>query len=76
MLFAGIAEKVSGILMVPLEDVKPEVSLDDLGLDSLIAVELRNWLVRECSIAISVMDISNSASVQDLADKVAARMAR
>ncbi|GAB7365805.1 hypothetical protein MBLNU230_g7138t1 [Neophaeotheca triangularis] len=76
VLFAGIAEKVSGILMVPLEDVKPEVSLDDLGLDSLIAVELRNWLVRECSIAISVIDISNSASVQDLADKVAARMAR
>lgn len=45
-----------------------------LGLDSLIAVELRNWLVRELEISLSVIDIADSTSVKDLSDKVAARM--
>lgn len=76
ILFAGIAEKVSSILMVPPEDVTPEVSLEDLGLDSLIAVELRNWLVRELGVAISVIDIANSSSVGELSEKVTGRIVR
>jgi acyl carrier protein len=74
ILYAGIKEKISSILMVPAEDIKPDARLEDLGLDSLISVELRNWLVRELAISISVIDIADSASVSDLADKVAARM--
>lgn len=74
VLYAGIADKISSILMVSREDVKPERPLQDLGLDSLIAVELRNWLVRELEISLSVIDIADSTSVKDLSDKVAARM--
>lgn len=74
VLFTGIAEKVSSILMVPLDDIKPHTSLDDLGLDSLIAVELRNWLVRELGVSISVIEIANSASIRDLADQISTRI--
>jgi acyl carrier protein len=74
ILYAVIKQKISNILMVPMEDIKPDARLEDLGLDSLISVELRNWLVRELAISISVIDIADSASVSDLADKVAARM--
>jgi acyl carrier protein len=74
ILYARIADQISGILMVPREDVKPDKPLEDLGLDSLIAVEPRNWLVRELEISLSVIDIADSTSVRHLSDKVAARM--
>lgn len=74
ILYGGIADKISSILMVPREDVKTDLPLVDLGLDSLVAVELRNWLVRELGITISVIDIADSKSAIDLSDKVAARM--
>lgn len=74
ILYTGIKEKISSILMVAAEDIRPDACLEDLGLDSLIAVELRNWLVRELGVSISVIDIADSASVGDLSDKVAVRM--
>jgi acyl carrier protein len=69
ILYNGIKEKISSILMAPIEDIKPDARLEDLGLD-----ELRNWLVRELGISISVIDIADSASVSDLSERVAARM--
>ena len=74
VLYAGVADKISSILVVPREEVKSERPLQDLGLDSLIAVELRNWLVRELEISLSVINIADSTSVKDLSDKIAARM--
>jgi acyl carrier protein len=74
VLYAGIADKISSILMIPREDVRPDRPLEDLGLDSLISVKLRNWLVCELEISLSVIDIADSTSVKDLSDKVAARM--
>ena len=74
VLYAGIADKISSILMIPREDVRPDRPLEDLGLDSLISVELRNWLVPELEISLSVIDIADGTSVKDLSDKVAARM--
>ncbi|GAW16235.1 hypothetical protein ANO14919_056580 [Xylariales sp. No.14919] len=39
---------------------------DQLGVDSLIAVEIQSWLAKELGVDLSVMRILNSISIQDL----------
>jgi hypothetical protein len=73
-LHAGVADKISSILMIPREDVKAHAPLEDLGPDSSIEIELRNWSVREPGVSIPLIDIAHSSSVSNLADRVAAWM--
>lgn len=45
---AHFIEKLSRLLMVPLEDFEPDVkAIADYGLDSMIGAELRNWIFKE-----------------------------
>ena len=37
-----IVSKTSSLLMIPAEDVAPSKSMSDHGIDSLVAVEMRN----------------------------------
>ena len=46
-------EKLSRLLMVPLEDFEPDVkAIADYGLDSMIGAELRNWIFKEFALDI------------------------
>ncbi|KAK2590623.1 hypothetical protein QQS21_011689 [Conoideocrella luteorostrata] len=46
-------------------------SLSSYGVDSLVAVELRNWITSNVTSNASVFDITQSASITDLAKKLA-----
>ncbi|KAF4624751.1 hypothetical protein G7Y89_g13418 [Cudoniella acicularis] len=41
----AIMEQTAGLLMIPFESIEPRKSVAEYGVDSLIAVELRNWFV-------------------------------
>lgn len=73
ILLNGLTQKISSMMMVPVEDLKPGRAIADFGLDSLVAVELRNFIARELSASVPVMDIVGSVSLQSLADLVASR---
>ncbi|KAF6832303.1 polyketide synthase [Colletotrichum plurivorum] len=45
------------------------------GVDSLVAVEIRNWLAAQMGIGLSVLDLIQAPSLADLADCVARRIA-
>ncbi|KAK5992090.1 Highly reducing polyketide synthase azaB [Cladobotryum mycophilum] len=55
-------------------DVDAEVPLTSYGIDSLVAVELRNWVVLNVVSEISIFDITQSTSLNDLASRIKERL--
>lgn len=55
----------------PLSDKTPLV---DLGVDSLVAVDLRTWLLKELKVDMPVLKILGGASTSDLVGDVMERL--
>ncbi|KAB2571677.1 Reducing polyketide synthase PKS2 [Lasiodiplodia theobromae] len=72
----ALLEKLSAILTVPLEDMDADAerSVTTYGLDSLNAIELRNWIAREVrGVNLQVLELLTSGSVRALAGVVVKR---
>lgn len=52
-----IVKVVSDMLFVDVESIDPAKSVADLGVDSLIAAELRNWFLQALGASISMLDL-------------------
>ncbi|KAJ6789982.1 hypothetical protein PWT90_02938 [Aphanocladium album] len=69
----ALQKKMARALMMPAEDVDVEKQMAAYGVDSLIAVDLRNWFLRETGVDVSTFDIVQAPSLTALAGKVAVR---
>ena len=56
------------------EPMEPAKALASYGLDSLAAVEMRNWVRMELGAELSTLEITYAASLSALADKVVAKL--
>ncbi|KAK2770047.1 polyketide synthase [Colletotrichum kahawae] len=72
-LLDSLAEKVSSITMMSREDVTPTRSLIEYGLDSLVSVELRNWIKREYGADLALTQIVGAPDLEALAEVIVAR---
>lgn len=66
----GLLDKLSAILMVPAADMDAARSVTTYGLDSLNAIELRNWITRELHANLQVLELLSSGSLRNLAAQV------
>ncbi|KAJ6104774.1 hypothetical protein N7523_011094 [Penicillium sp. IBT 18751x] len=64
-------QKLQSALQADAEKLNLDSSPDELGVDSLIAVDLRSWFIKELGVDIPVLKIFNAASIRDLLDVVA-----
>lgn len=69
----GITKKLVDIFMIAEAEVSPSLGLADYGVDSLVAVELRNMLALRAGSETSIFDIMQSTSITSLASTVAAK---
>ncbi|KAK4866744.1 hypothetical protein LT330_007907 [Penicillium expansum] len=70
----AVIEKLSEMFATPVSEIDPCMPLSRYGVDSLVAVELRNWLVAQSGCEMSIFDVMGSASLSALADKIADRL--
>ena len=69
----AIATKLSEDFMIPADDIDPAQPVSAFGVDSLVAVELRNWLLSQTKAEVSIFDVVQSKSLTALSTQIAVR---
>ncbi|KAI5241809.1 putative polyketide synthase [Aureobasidium subglaciale] len=67
---SALVQKLAGIFMLDAAEISPSSSVVELGVDSLVAVELRNLLALRAGAQVSIFDIMQSTSLLGLSEKV------
>jgi len=68
-----IARKVAAVMGIDTSDVRMEESLSKYGVDSLSAVELRNWLWKEMKATVRLFELLADIPIKDLAENIATK---
>lgn len=55
IILTAVTSKVASILLIPVDEVDPKKSVAGYGLDSLVAIEIRNWITRELEANLQVL---------------------
>jgi hypothetical protein len=66
----GMMDKVSAVLMVPRDEMDQSRPIVVYGLDSLVAIEIRNWITRELEASLQVLELLTSSSITALAGTI------
>lgn len=63
----GVLEKLSEVLTIPVQDLDVARNITSYGLDSLTAIELRNWIAKELRANLQILELLSSGTIDDLA---------
>ncbi|EFY96790.1 Acyl carrier protein-like protein [Metarhizium robertsii ARSEF 23] len=66
-LLGALMDKVSSITMIDRDEVEADAPLANYSLDSLVSVELRNWIRRETGVDLPLAKLVRSANLRAVA---------
>ena len=69
----GLMAKTATLCNIPAEDVSSANPLSHYGMDSLIAVEMRNWIFREMDCTVPILELLANEPLLQLSAKIAKR---
>ncbi|CAG7997677.1 unnamed protein product [Penicillium salamii] len=73
VIVAALVNQIVAHTGVPVENVSTVKSLQDYGIDSLAAVELKNWISKEMESVVPIFELMSAESLDVLAAKIAGR---
>ena len=69
---AVVAKKISNLILLPVEDLRPEQPLGQFGLDSMLAAEFRTFVFKALGVDVPFMTLlAKDTSVDGLAQLIA-----
>ncbi|RYP47319.1 hypothetical protein DL768_006621 [Monosporascus sp. mg162] len=75
IVLGALAARLARAMLIPPGDVEPSKPLSNYGVDSLMAVDLRNWIRREFGATISPADIQGGLPIARIADLIVTKSA-
>jgi NAD(P)-dependent dehydrogenase (short-subunit alcohol dehydrogenase family)/aryl carrier-like protein len=69
----AIQAQLSSLLVVSKDDIDPKKPIHKYGVDSLVAVEMKNWFMKGVGADVGTADILGHSGISELAAKVATR---
>ncbi|KJZ71022.1 hypothetical protein HIM_09587 [Hirsutella minnesotensis 3608] len=69
-----IGDRICELMLKPAGDINLEMSLAQIGIDSLMATELRRWFRQVWGVQVTVLEMTSLASVSQLANVVAEKL--
>ncbi|KAG9850283.1 putative polyketide synthase, partial [Aureobasidium melanogenum] len=67
VLYGALVTKLAAVLMLSVEEMEPSAAVASYSLDSLAAIEVRNWIAREADANVQVLELLTSPSLMELA---------
>lgn len=73
VIIQAIVEKFAVFLDRPIEDVSLDQPLATFGMDSLVSIEVKNWMVRSFEVTLQASEVTGAASIPLLAELIVSR---
>ncbi|KAF4207594.1 hypothetical protein CNMCM8927_002671 [Aspergillus lentulus] len=73
VIFSVLSRKIAAHLSVPIESIDASRPITEYGIDSHMAVELRNWIAKTMESTVPILDILASSTLLDLAGKISSK---
>jgi zearalenone synthase (highly reducing iterative type I polyketide synthase) len=67
----ALVRRTAEILQIPTSEVDPAKPLYHYGVDSLTAIEVRNWISRELKANVALLEIVSAVPIREFAAKIA-----
>lgn len=74
MVCAGLRAMMARAMSMPEEDIDVGRPPKAYGVDSLVAVGIRNWIGASCEVDVSVFELLSDASIYETAEGVVAKL--
>ena len=66
IILEAFVKKLSNMMGLGQEDIDPARLLTSYGVDSLVAIEIRNWIHQELHVEVKVFELSGSETILEL----------
>jgi emericellamide synthase (highly reducing iterative type I polyketide synthase) len=73
MILDAIKLKLARLLAIPVDEIRVDRSIASHGMDSLVAVELRNWILTLLEAHVQMFELMSPMSFSELALQIAKR---
>ncbi|KAI0477937.1 hypothetical protein GGR56DRAFT_432914 [Xylariaceae sp. FL0804] len=74
LLARNVGRTLFGFMLRPEDEFDVHAPMADVGIDSLVSIELRNWIRKRLGVEVNVLEITRAGSLQELGGLLQTRM--